>query len=449
MTSTSRPKRGSSNYVSRDPDGAAAVQSPMQPIRRACVRDSESGGGHVQSNRLGLRRGSYVQGRWTESPSNATTSEVDEESAGWWARRVGGRVSGLAPLDTPTRPPTAIAEAISTSWSRLTGMKQGDIRPYGRPSRGLKVASAGLRFGRHGSRTVCSRPSRLTVRSTQASDPKGRPRATHARSVSNICRSCAASTSASQGSGRSTGHRAIHRASSPPARRAARLPNGQSRACRTLFARTALASAYRSTPQQVCVRLHGKALVAPLIEVAFAHAAAVLAPAAHVRVAHPADELGQVAVPARPEDQVPVVVHQAVRQHPHARDALARLAQELDEGLEIAGLGEDARPAVAAVDHVINHAAGGGAGPPRHGEQRIARHRGKQEGRMSPCFIPVKRLQLVEIASAIAVGGRVGVSSGARPLTRPPPLSLSRTQARRIGCIGDCTAAAPSGSLET
>ena len=106
----------------------------MQPIRRACVRDSESGGGHVQSNRLGLRRGSYVQGRWTESPSNATTSEVDEESAGWWARRVGGRVSGLAPLDTPTRPPTAIAEAISTSWSRLTGMKQGDIRPYRLPS---------------------------------------------------------------------------------------------------------------------------------------------------------------------------------------------------------------------------------------------------------------------------------------------------------------------------
>ena len=137
------------------------------------------------------------------------------------------------------------------------------------------------------------------------------------------------------------------------------------------------------------VPLDGETLEPALVEVALAHAAAVQAPAPHVGGADPADEPGEVVVPRRPEDQVPMVVHQAVGEHAHPGDALASLAQQPDEGREVGGFGEDSHPAVAAVDHVVHDAARGRPSCPRHDGNGTASTRGPQEGVMSPfCWPP-------------------------------------------------------------
>src|SRR5205085_1093873 len=84
------------------------------------------------------------------------------------------------------------------------------------------------------------------------------------------------------------------------------------------------------------------------------------------------------------EDQVPVVAQEAVGEHAHAGGAAAGLAQEPDERGEVAGLGEDRHAAVAAVDHVVDDAAGSGAGPAWHAGHGNPRGPVVQEGGMSP-----------------------------------------------------------------
>ena len=66
----------------------------------------------------------------------------------------------------------------------LTLRLKGDTRPYLRES--VSFAEGGGFFGRHGSRSVDSRPSRRAVRRTQASSPNGRLRRTHDRSRSKL-----------------------------------------------------------------------------------------------------------------------------------------------------------------------------------------------------------------------------------------------------------------------
>jgi hypothetical protein len=98
---------------------------------------------------------------------------------------------------------------------------------------------------------------------------------------------------------------------------------------------------------------------------------AVGVPAAHVGHRQPLHERPQLprrpAAP-RPQQQVPVVGHQAVRQQPHRGKEFERPGQHPLERRVVPVVVEHRRAAVAAVEHVVHVSAGGasgGAGHPR------------------------------------------------------------------------------------
>ena len=71
--------------------------------------------------------------------------------------------------------------------------------------------------------------------------------------------------------------------------------------------------------------------VPPLIHVSVAHALLVFLPPPHVRDRQALHESPELPVLARPDDQGPVVGHQAVRQQTRG-EALLRLRQDVLEG---------------------------------------------------------------------------------------------------------------------
>jgi hypothetical protein len=106
------------------------------------------------------------------------------------------------------------------------------------------------------------------------------------------------------------------------------------------------------------IALHRKTLEPALIQVALTDRFAVLAPPPDVSGTDPLHELGEVIGVPGPENEVPVIAHQAVAQNPHP-GAPAALFQQLEKREKIAGLLEDVQPAVAAVEHVKHDSAGG------------------------------------------------------------------------------------------
>jgi len=116
---------------------------------------------------------------------------------------------------------------------------------------------------------------------------------------------------------------------------------------------------------KVAVVLHGEAFVRPLIQVPAALAVAVAVPSPHVRGGQPLHEPAQFAVLSRPQQQVPVVSHQAVCQQPD-RDLFQRRFQHAFEGSVVAFVVEQVAPVVAAVETVEDDATGGDSGLPRH-----------------------------------------------------------------------------------
>jgi hypothetical protein len=74
---------------------------------------------------------------------------------------------------------------------------------------------------------------------------------------------------------------------------------------------------------------------------------------------HPGHEPRQITIVLRPEQQMPVVGHQAIGQQSH-QDALDAFFQNPLEGLVISGL-LDRQPRVGTVEHMINQSALGGS----------------------------------------------------------------------------------------
>ena len=92
----------------------------------------------------------------------------------------------------------------------------------------------------------------------------------------------------------------------------------------------------------------------------------------------PAHVIAQVAVAARPEDEMEVVGHEAIGQEAD-RDAFAGLAEQLEEGSEIAVLVEDGAARVPAVENVVAVTAQGSASIARHGgEYAMGRAAGQE-----------------------------------------------------------------------
>jgi hypothetical protein len=117
--------------------------------------------------------------------------------------------------------------------------------------------------------------------------------------------------------------------------------------------------------QQMLVLLAGYALEPALIQVPVAHRIVGLLPALGVGQCQPSHERRQFAIAPRPEDQVPMIGHQAPAQHAD-RQTLVGLEQHPLEGLEVRVLLEQPQPAVGAVENVIDHPAGSDACLTRH-----------------------------------------------------------------------------------
>ena len=73
------------------------------------------------------------------------------------------------------------------------------------------------------------------------------------------------------------------------------------------------------------------------------------------------DEAAEIAIRARPKDQVPVVRHEAPGEQPHARTATL-LGEQAGEVAVVAHVVEQRRPRIGAVENVVDQTADVGAG---------------------------------------------------------------------------------------
>ena len=108
--------------------------------------------------------------------------------------------------------------------------------------------------------------------------------------------------------------------------------------------------------EKVIVLLDRKRLESPLIEMTGPGGSVVRMPALRVRQSQPTHEPRQVAVCTRPQHQVPVIGHQAIRQHPHVA-AFASFLQHRLERRVIFRLAKDLSAGVRPVQGMKHHPA--------------------------------------------------------------------------------------------
>ncbi len=107
---------------------------------------------------------------------------------------------------------------------------------------------------------------------------------------------------------------------------------------------------------KVFVRFSRERLVAALIEMTVTHAAPVDLPVARVRDGQLLHERREIAIALRPQNQMPVVRHQAVAQNPHWA-TLERLLEDLLKRLEVGVLQKQPHPSHATIQDVEQHSA--------------------------------------------------------------------------------------------
>src|SRR5688572_20667934 len=83
-------------------------------------------------------------------------------------------------------------------------------------------------------------------------------------------------------------------------------------------------------------------------------------PALGVRERQPADESGELAIAARPDDEMPVIRHEAVGQEA-SFGPLDGLQQDVLKGFVIGGRVKDREPGIGAIQHMVHIAAEGGS----------------------------------------------------------------------------------------
>ena len=97
---------------------------------------------------------------------------------------------------------------------------------------------------------------------------------------------------------------------------------------------------------KVIVLLDGKRFVGSLVQVPKANAPAKESPATNVRGGEPLHEIAQLAVLARPENQMPMIGHQAPSKNSH-RDFFLRLVHD-SQKCEVVEIGFENRFAIVA-----------------------------------------------------------------------------------------------------
>ena len=201
---------------------------------------------------------------------------------------------------------------------------------------------------------MCSKPRSLTVCRTQSSSPYGRPLSMLTRTRSSSFAVKGALTRAVQFAGRSTGqgdNKAL--IASSPCTLDHRLPHRHSCARSTNPADKGFRSTYRNSGQQMVVTLYRETLESSLIEVPVSHRPVRDAPAHRVRVREPPKKVRQLTVLLRPDDKVPMVGQNTIRQDTNGLP-LVRLNHDALERLEVGVLAEHMHPADRSVQDVIN-----------------------------------------------------------------------------------------------
>src|ERR1039458_3439074 len=85
----------------------------------------------------------------------------------------------------------------------------------------------------------------------------------------------------------------------------------------------------------------------------------------HMRVGQPRKERRQVAVPSRPQYQMPMIGHQTEIKDFHRRPFLG-LDDQLNKSLIIPRLAKDFHPPVAPIEHMVNEGTDGRSGGSWH-----------------------------------------------------------------------------------
>ena len=207
-------------------------------------------------------------------------------------------------------------------------------------------------LGRPGPRSVKSSFNRAAVASTQGAGPKGRPRRTQSRTSCSSSSDRPPSTKVVQFRDRCTGQGLKTKSLlgwAPP-------ESAPSPLLGTLhqFGAHGVGLDVAAEREEVLVLCHGKALVSPLVQVSCPPAVIVLVVPADVRHPDPPHQPPQRNVGPRPDDQMPVIGHQAVSQQSH-RITLQPLDQHLLEGVEVALLLKQSQASVPPIEDLVNH----------------------------------------------------------------------------------------------
>jgi len=104
------------------------------------------------------------------------------------------------------------------------------------------------------------------------------------------------------------------------------------------------------------VGLDDERLKSPLVDMSATDRVAMRVPALGVGKSQPADKAGKLAVLLRPNNQMPVVGHNAIGKQPHLVAVNGR-RQHAHEGVVVFGLLEDRHSSVGAVEHMVNQTA--------------------------------------------------------------------------------------------
>ena len=122
--------------------------------------------------------------------------------------------------------------------------------------------------------------------------------------------------------------------------------------------------------REMSVILHGERLVASLVDAAITDAVAVLDPSPHMGDRQFLHESAQLAVLARPQQQVPMVGHHAEGAQTHP-GRLNRIPKDLLECGVVLRLGEQLPPSRGPVEHMVEYAARGISGLSGHARIRL------------------------------------------------------------------------------
>src|SRR5260370_29915898 len=115
------------------------------------------------------------------------------------------------------------------------------------------------------------------------------------------------------------------------------------------------------------IRLDRERFETPLIQMTASNILIVGMPSLRVGQRQPMHEIGQLAILAGPQHQVPMVWHQAIGEQAHSMHMFLRFGDNVQERFEVKVLVKNWQPSIASVEDMIEIAAQRCSPRPAHG----------------------------------------------------------------------------------